>query len=83
MVTVVALLTGWSAFRHLPIFTDHNTTESIVLHQYRDYFRQLRLGVADISRLETHIKAGLQAQKPLALIKQEVEIKLRFLPQQV
>ena len=63
--------------------SDHNTTESTVLRQYLDYFRQLRLGVADIARLEQHVKEGLRARKPLALIKQEIEVKLRFIGQNV
>lgn len=80
MATVCRTFGRWICappFVHLP--PDHNTTESTVLRQYRDYFRQLRLGVADIARLEQHIKDGLQARKPLALIKQEIEVKLRFL----
>lgn len=60
----------------------HNTTEAQVLSQYRDYFRRLRLSASDILRLEEHIVAGLRARKPLTLIKQEIEIKLRFLPYQ-
>ena len=62
---------------------DHNTTEEQVLSQYRDYFRKLRLGIADIARLEAYIKGELHLHKPLPLIKQEVEVKLRFLGQNV
>ncbi len=79
MPVSVALSAGWWPFGSVVDWSTNHNTEQQVLKQYRDYFRVLRLGVADIARLEEHIKDGLRRHKHLALIKQEIEVKLRFL----
>jgi len=66
-------------FRSVVDWSTNHNTEKQVLNQYRDYFRKLRLSVSDIARLEKHVTDGLHQRKSLLLIKQEIEIKLRFL----